>query len=105
MFWHGKNTNFETNDIRPEVHDSDGLMINTGAGEWLWRPLTNPNSPTVASFNDENPWGFGLLQRERHFDAYEDLETSYQLRTSAWVEPIGPLGPGQRAADRAAHPG
>jgi len=55
MFWHGKNTNFETDDIRPEVHDSDGLTIRTGAGEWLWRPLTNPNATTNASFSDENP--------------------------------------------------
>jgi periplasmic glucans biosynthesis protein len=94
MFWHGKNTNFESDDIRPEVHDSDGLMLNTGAGEWLWRPLNNPNSTTVAAFNDQNPRGFGLLQRERRFESYEDLEASYQLRPSAWVEPVGSWGPG-----------
>ena len=29
-------------DFRPEVHDSDGLMVATGDGEWLWRPLINP---------------------------------------------------------------
>jgi glucans biosynthesis protein len=94
MFWHGKNTNFESDDIRPEVHDSDGLMLNTGAGEWLWRPLDNPKSTTVAAFNDENPRGFGLLQRERRFESYEDLEASYQLRPSAWVEPVGSWGRG-----------
>ena len=44
MFWHGKNSNEVTDDYRPEVHDSDGLMINAGSGEWLWRPLTNPAS-------------------------------------------------------------
>jgi glucans biosynthesis protein len=94
MFWHGKNTNFEHDDIRPEVHDSDGLMLNTGAGEWLWRPLNNPASPVIATFNDENPRGFGLLQRERRFESYEDLEASYQLRPSTWVEPVGSWGPG-----------
>jgi glucans biosynthesis protein len=94
MFWHGKNTNFETDDFRPEVHDSDGLMLQTGAGEWLWRPLTDPMAPGVADFSDENPRGFGLLQRERRFESYQDLESSYQLRPSAWVEPIGSWGRG-----------
>ena len=94
MFWHGDNTNFETDDFRPEVHDSDGLMLETGRGEWLWRPLTNPRSPGVSDFSEENPRGFGLLQRDRRFESYQDLESSYQLRPSAWVEPIGRWGRG-----------
>ncbi len=94
MFWHGKTTNFETDDIRPEVHDSDGLMIETGMGEWIWRPLTDPKSPVVAAFSVEDPCGFGLLQRERHFSAYEDIAAAYQLRPSAWVEPEGAWGRG-----------
>lgn len=95
MFWHGKNTNVSYNDFRPEVHDSDGLMLETGAGEWLWRPLTNPSSTRVASFSDENPRGFGLIQRERRFEDYQDLEAAYHLRPSAWVEPIGLWGKGE----------
>jgi len=94
MFWHGENSNFETDDFRPEVHDSDGLMLETGRGEWLWRPLTNPRSPGVADFSDVNPRGFGLLQRDRRFGSYQDLESSYQLRPSTWVEPVGSWGPG-----------
>lgn len=94
MFWHGKNTNFETDDLRPEVHDSDGLMLNTGTGEWMWRPLTNPPAMRTMAFMDDNPLGFGLLQRERHFECYEDLEVAYQRRPSAWVEPIGKWGRG-----------
>jgi glucans biosynthesis protein len=95
MFWHGKNSNEATEDYRPEVHDSDGLMINAGSGEWLWRPLTNPAVMRVMSFVDElNPRGFGLIQRERDFAAYEDLEANYHLRPSAWVEPVGDWGRG-----------
>ncbi|MFY9926268.1 MAG: glucan biosynthesis protein G [Opitutaceae bacterium] len=94
MFWHGKNTNVSYNDFRPEVHDSDGIMIFTGAGEWIWRPLTNPESTRVATFSDENPKGFGLLQRERQFESYQDLEAYYHMRPSAWVEPVGPWGRG-----------
>jgi glucans biosynthesis protein len=94
MFWHGKNTNFETDDFRPEVHDSDGLMMETGSGEWIWRPLTDPPLVSVAQFSDERPRGFGLLQRERRFESYEDLESAYQLRPSAWIEPVGDWGRG-----------
>jgi glucans biosynthesis protein len=94
MFWHGENTNANPDDFRPEVHDSDGLMLYTGAGEWIWRPLTNPNSPRVAAFSDENPRGFGLIQRDRNFEHYQDLEANYNLRPSAWVEPIGSWGKG-----------
>ena len=42
-------------DYRPEVHDSDGLLMQTGAGEWLWRPLVNPHALRVSSFSDEHP--------------------------------------------------
>jgi glucans biosynthesis protein len=94
MFWRGENTSGRGDDFRPEVHDSDGLLINTGAGEWLWRPLTNPGAVRKATFNDENPRGFGLLQRDRNFENYQDLEARYQLRPSAWVEPVGKWGQG-----------
>jgi glucans biosynthesis protein len=94
MFWHGENSNANFDDFRPEVHDSDGLMLFTGAGEWIWRPLTNPDSARVASFSDENPKGFGLLQRDRQFESYQDLEAFYHMRPSAWVEPMGQWGRG-----------
>jgi glucans biosynthesis protein len=94
MYWYGENSMGTTHDFRPEVHDSDGLLLNTGAGEWLWRPLTNPPAPRVAVFADNNPRGFGLLQRDRNFENYQDLEAHYQLRPSAWVEPVGNWGNG-----------
>jgi periplasmic glucans biosynthesis protein len=94
MFWHGKNTNQSFDDFRPEVHDSDGLMMFTGAEEWLWRPLSNPSATRVASFSDQNPKGFGLIQRERRFENYQDLEADYHMRPSAWVEPVGLWGRG-----------
>lgn len=94
MFWHGENTNTQTDDFRPEVHDSDGLLLFTGAGEWLWRALTNAKAVRVAAFSDEKPRGFGLLQRDRNFENYQDLEAAYHSRPSAWVEPVGDWGPG-----------
>jgi glucans biosynthesis protein len=89
MFWHGKPGNRPFNDLRPEVHDSDGLLLHTGNGEWLWRPLVNPRALQITRFADAGPKGFGLMQRERDFRAYQDLESNYQLRPSAWIEPDG----------------
>jgi len=90
MFWFGENSTSRHGDFRPEVHDSDGLLVHTGSDEWLWRPLSNEGGIKVSCFADENPRGFGLLQRDRNFSNYEDLETFYHNRPSAWVEP----GPG-----------
>jgi len=94
MFWHGENSGTNFDDFRPEVHDSDGLMVFTGGGEWLWRPLTNPKATRASAFTDDNPRGFGLQQRDRKFESYQDLEVHYQLRPSAWVEPVGNWGRG-----------
>lgn len=81
-------------DFRPEVHDSDGLSMHTGAGEWLWRPLRNPARLAVSAFSDDNPRGFGLMQRARDFARYQDLEAHYERRPSLWVEPLSGWGPG-----------
>jgi glucans biosynthesis protein len=94
MFAHGENTGWAQNDYRPEVHDSDGLLLETGAGEWLWRPLTNPKVMRTVMFMDRGPRGFGLWQRDRQFEHYDDLEAYYQQRPSTWVEPVGNWGPG-----------
>ena len=88
MFFYGENTNQRpVDDFRPEVHDSDGLLIATGAEEWLWRPLENPPALLDTAFQLHTPKGFGLLQRDRVFDHYQDLEADFQLRPSAWVTP------------------
>lgn len=95
MYLHGDNQPAATTDFRPEVHDSDGLQIETAEGEWLWRPLTNPRAPFVTSFALRSPRGFGLMQRDRSFASYEDVEARYDLRPGAWVEPIGDWGAGR----------
>lgn len=94
MFTHGENTGWSKDDFRPEVHDSDGLSMQTGTGEWIWRPVTNPKGVSIASFQDRSPRGFGLIQRDREFAHYDDIVALYHLRTSAWVEPVGDWGAG-----------
>ena len=94
MFAFGENQPHRT-DFRPEVHDSDGLMVATGDGEWIWRPLLNPKQVLTTSFSMKTLRGFGLMQRDRDFRSYEDSEARYELRPSAWVEPVGTWGPGR----------
>jgi glucans biosynthesis protein len=81
-------------DYRTAVHDSDGLMLSTGRGEAIWRPLANPRELQISVFTDANPRGFGLMQRRRAFSDYNDLEARYERRPGCWVEPIGDWGEG-----------
>lgn len=81
-------------DFRPSVHDSDGLAIWNGQNERIWRPLISPSTFQVSAFVDNGPRGFGLVQRERRFDDYQDLEAFYELRPSGWVTPQGDWGAG-----------
>lgn len=76
-------------DIRPSVSEVGGLQMLTGRGEWLWRPVANRETLQISTFVDENPRGFGFLQRDRNFDDYQDDEQHYESRPSLWIEPIG----------------
>ena len=94
MYQCGENDRRVCDDFRPEIHDSDGLAIWNGAGEWIWRPLVNSPVLRMNSFLDENPKGFGLLQRDQVFDHYQDDGAMYHLRPSLWVEPLDGWGKG-----------
>jgi glucans biosynthesis protein len=104
MFWHGKNSPDRCGDFRPEVHDSDGLLVADGDGTWRWRPLQN-----VAAVRDTNLplghlQGFGLFQRDRKFSNYQDTEALYHRRPSVWVEPTGDWNTGRiRLTELPAH--
>lgn len=94
MFWYSETSRPQNVDWRPEIHDSDGLAIWTGEGERIWRPLNNPREVQTSSFMDTNPRGFGLLQRDRDFENYQDDGVFYERRPSVWVEPQGDWGAG-----------
>ncbi|MCY0966443.1 glucan biosynthesis protein [Parathalassolituus penaei] len=94
MYMIGENDRRIGYDWRPEIHDTDGLAMFTGSGEWIWRPLTNPRNLRFNAYSDENPRGFGLLQRDRNFDHYQDDGVFYDRRPSLWVEPLGNWGKG-----------
>jgi len=94
MFFFGPNDRSKVDDFRPAVHDSDGMAIYNGRGEELWRPLSNPKDLQISTFADLNPRGFGLMQRQKNFIAYQDLESNFEKRPSLWAEPIGDWGEG-----------
>ncbi|MEX1198931.1 MAG: glucan biosynthesis protein G [Pseudohongiellaceae bacterium] len=81
-------------DFRDAVHDSDGLRMVQQNGEVVWRPLSNPESVQVSSFDRDMPAGFGLLQRHQDFGHFNDAEARYDRRTSLWIEPLDDWGEG-----------
>ncbi|HEX5639750.1 MAG TPA: glucan biosynthesis protein G, partial [Burkholderiaceae bacterium] len=95
MYLYGENQPGNGEGFRPEVHDSDGLSVASANGEWIWRPLVNPKRLLTTSFTLPMTRGFGLMQRDRAFSSYEDLEARYDLRPSLWVEPASNWGPGR----------
>jgi periplasmic glucans biosynthesis protein len=95
MYWYDQSDRAKGGDWRPEVHDSDGLLIWNGRGERVWRPLNDPPRAITNSFADQSPKGYGLLQRDRKFDHYQDDGVFYEKRPNAWVEPRGDWGKGQ----------
>ena len=95
MYMWGENHTRYVDDFRPEVHDSDGLLMAAANGEWIWRPISNHRSLRVSSMMDEKPRGFGLLQRDRDFEHYMDLEARYEKRPSMWIMPEGNWGKGR----------
>jgi periplasmic glucans biosynthesis protein len=95
MFFAGENDKRIAGDFRPEIHDSDGLLIQSGTGEWIWRPLRNPAQTELSVFLERDVKGFGLVQRDRDFAHYQDLDLAYEKRPTYWVEPKEPWGEGR----------
>jgi glucans biosynthesis protein len=94
MFWFGENSERKFDDYRPEVHDSDGLLVRMDNGEVLWRPLNNASVMRHQKFSSKGVRGYGLMQRDRNFANYQDIFNHYHLVPSVWIEPRGNWGEG-----------
>lgn len=95
MFWFGENTHPKPADFRPEVHDSDGLLIEPATGPVIWRPLDNSRDLRHSIFSLDGVNGFGLMKRDREFGHFQDLEARYHERVSVWVDPVEGFGRGK----------
>ncbi|MBD3786544.1 MAG: glucan biosynthesis protein G [Sphingomonadales bacterium] len=94
MFLFAERNRTKFDDFRPQVHDSDGLGITRADGDMLWRPLANPARLASSYFVETAPRSFGLYQRDRAFENYQDAAAHYEKRPSCVVEPIGDWGRG-----------
>ncbi|WP_245410978.1 glucan biosynthesis protein [Microvirga flavescens] len=93
-YFFGPNDRRNIDDIRPAVYESTGLQMFNGKGEWLWRPLHNPETLQISAFVDNAPKGFGLVQRERSYETFQDDDQRFERRPSVWIEPLGDWGQG-----------
>jgi hypothetical protein len=57
MFSCGNNERRMCDTIHPQIHDSDRLSMWLGNGEWVCRPLNNPQKLQFNAFQDKNPRG------------------------------------------------
>jgi glucans biosynthesis protein len=85
----------KVDEVRPNVYEINGLQMLAGKGEWIWRPVANRETLQISAFVDQNPHGFGLLQRSRSFYTFQDDDQHWELRPSLWIEPIGDWGEGE----------
>ena len=94
MYLFGVNDDAGMDDVRLAAHDASGLQMLNGGGEWIWRPLQNPATLQISAFVDKDPRAFGLLQRSRNPETFEDAQHNYERMPSLWIEPLEPWGPG-----------
>ena len=94
MFLFSEKNRGDFDDFRPNVHDSDGLRIVRADGDIIWRPLNNPSRLAGSYFVESGVQSFGLHQRDRNFESYQDPAAHYERRPSLDVEPLGDWGKG-----------
>ncbi|WP_187430360.1 glucan biosynthesis protein [Roseobacter fucihabitans] len=94
MFYFAEHSERRFDDYRPQVHDSDALQIIRGSGDVLLRPLNNPHRVSNSYFSGEDVVQFGLIQRDRDYEAYQDAGAQYHNRPSVMIERIGEWGDG-----------
>lgn len=94
MFWYGQDTPPPVRDWRPQIHDSDGLVLRTGRGERIFRPLQDPPRVITNAYADAGPRAYALVQRDRVFDHYQDDGAFYEKRPDVWIEPGAGFGSG-----------
>jgi glucans biosynthesis protein len=94
MYLYSESNRSGFDDYRPQVHDTDGLVIEQRGGDHIWRALANPPVLSASHFAETSPQAFGLYQRDREYDSYQDPGARYHERPSLRVEPLDHWGDG-----------
>ena len=94
MFLYAEANRGGFDDYRPQVHDSNGLLLERESGEVMWRALNNGTTLGNTYLWENNPRAFGLYQRGRDFETYQDAGAHYERRPSLRIEPVGDWGQG-----------
>ena len=94
MFYFAEHSEREFDDFRSQVHDSDALQIMRGSGDVWLRPLNNPHTVSNSFFSGDDVVQFGLIQRDRDYEAFQDAGARYHQRPSVMIERVGDWGAG-----------
>ena len=103
MFWYGKNNRWVGPDWRPERSTTaTGSRCSSRRGADL-AAAQQPAAGDGQLFDADGLKGFGLGQRERSFEEYQDDGVFYEKRATVWILTAGRLGRGVGDAGRAHH--
>ena len=94
-FLFGANDRRGVDDVRPAVHESSGLQIHNGNGEWIWRPLHQ--SRDAADLGLRRPRAAAAsacCSASATTPSFLDDDQNFERRPSLWIEPIGDWDPG-----------
>ncbi|GGX69277.1 glucans biosynthesis protein G [Tateyamaria omphalii] len=94
MFYFAEHTERDFDDFRRQVHDSEALKIIRKNGNVILRPLNNPPRVSSSYFDEPQMAQFGLVQRDRTYEDYQDAGARYHDRPSVMIEPLNDWGPG-----------
>ena len=89
MFYFSEHSLRQFDDFRPQVHDSDALQLIRGSGDVQVRPLMNPYRVSNSYFADGDLAQFGLIQRDRAYEDFQDAGAQYHNRPSVMIERVG----------------
>ncbi|MEM0947955.1 MAG: glucan biosynthesis protein G [Pseudomonadota bacterium] len=95
MFYFAEHSERRFDDFRPQVHDSELVRMVRASGDVLVRPLNNPPRVSNSFFTDDQIIEFGLVQRDRSYEAYQDAGARYHNRPSVMIDRLGDWGPGK----------
>ncbi|MEX0338766.1 MAG: glucan biosynthesis protein [Arenibacterium sp.] len=95
MFYFAEHSERRFDDFRPQVHDSDLLRMVDATGDILVRPLNNPPRVSNSFFSGDKIVEFGLVQRDRSYEAYQDAGAQYHNRPSVMIDRLGEWGAGK----------